>query len=72
MHNLVAISAMGANRAGLLLCGDLSLALGVILKEEGLDGLEGAEAVRRSPALRDLISFAASDAYPTLRKRLIG
>ena len=61
----------GANRAGLLLCGDLSLAAAVILKEEGLDELQGPEAVRQSPALRDLISFVASDAYPAFRKRLI-
>ena len=62
----------GANRAGLILCGDLGMAAGFIRAEEGLTELDGAEAVRRSPALRDLISFAASDVYPAYRKRLIG
>ncbi len=62
----------GANRAGLLLCGDLSLASRIIRQEEGLEDVAGPEAVRRSPALRDLISFAASGAYPWFRKRLLG
>ncbi len=62
----------GANRAGLLLCGDFELAARIIAREEGLGDPGDPGAMEGSAALRDLVTFAASEAYPRFRRRLTG
>jgi hypothetical protein len=49
-----------AARAGLLLCGDLATALGVLAAEEGAQG----------ELAKDLLWFSASDRYGKLRRQL--
>ncbi len=67
-----AAAALTADRAGLLLCGDVPTAIEMLLDDRGraLGRPEAiAEASRRAD-VRDLIAFAASDAHFTLRQRM--
>ena len=65
---------LSANRAGLVLCGDLEVAFRMVLEQdEGLDPeATAAEQVQRSPLLADLLSFALSDGYHNCRMKLMG
>jgi tetratricopeptide (TPR) repeat protein len=73
------VQALGfsADRAGLLVCGDPTAALGVVLREEGPPTHarpESAEAIAHAvssrPELSDLFSFALSEDFFRLRQRL--
>jgi tetratricopeptide (TPR) repeat protein len=60
-----------ANRAGLVLCGDLSVAIRLLCEEDpSLASLQLDELVRSAPAVRDLMAFAASEGYYACRLRL--
>jgi hypothetical protein len=65
-----------ADRAGLLLCGDVTAALQLVLRDGAppLPRPESAadvrEAVRTRPDLQDLLRFAASEEHFRLRQRL--
>lgn len=66
-----------ADRAGLLVAADVNAALGLIVREEAVQGQprpESAEAVaaivQQRPDLKELIAFAVSDDFFRLRQRL--
>jgi tetratricopeptide (TPR) repeat protein len=70
--------AHSADRAGMLVCGEVPVALGVALREDrSLDtaGIEKATteqiiaAVRRRPELEELVGFALSDEHFSLREK---
>lgn len=69
--------ALSANRAGLLVCGDVAAGLSALLREDpSLSGVrpEGVEpvllAVRQRADLRDLINYALSEDFFRLRQKL--
>ena len=61
-------------RAGLLMCGDLKVAAGIVLREQSPDAGTDPESFReiaRTPGpLRELLRFAVSDEYFILRESL--
>jgi len=68
--------AHSADRAGMLACGDVAVALGAVLREDpslGAAGIERAttdqivSAIRRRPQLEQLVTFALSDEHFDLR-----
>lgn len=63
---------ISANRAGLVLSGDLDSAVQQLVSEDpGLEGLPlFPDALRKSTLLRDLVTFATSDAYYACRLKL--
>jgi tetratricopeptide (TPR) repeat protein len=63
---------MSANRAGLVLCGDVQVAMHQLRKEDpALDGIAAfPDAIRQSPFVRDLLTFAASDSFYVCRVKL--
>ncbi|HEX8907608.1 MAG TPA: hypothetical protein VF805_00310, partial [Anaeromyxobacteraceae bacterium] len=65
--------AASADRVGLLLCGDVPAALGLVLGESGpvpAGPAALAAAARQRAPLRELLLFAASDDHFQLRQRL--
>jgi len=64
-------AVMMADRAGLVMSGDLTVAVSEVLRAEGwthdLADTRTREVVLRMPRLRDLIQFALSDAHYVLR-----
>ena len=61
-----------ANRAGLLICGDLEVALAqMVTTDPALDATPD-QLIRVSPQVRDLFEFALSDGYMQLRAKLLG
>jgi cellulose synthase operon protein C len=68
-----AAAASTANRAGLLLCGEVPVALGMLLRDGASRSPEGAESVALAgtrPDVLALLAFAASEAHFILRQRL--
>jgi tetratricopeptide (TPR) repeat protein len=68
-----AATARTADRLGLLLCGDVPVALDLLMREGVGRSPERAEAVAHAaqrPELRSLLAFAASDVHFALRQRL--
>jgi hypothetical protein len=62
-----------ANRVGLVVCGDVPAALGVLLaRRPELDGLDPADLLQESEEIRDLLQFALGDAYQRCREALLG
>jgi hypothetical protein len=66
-----------ADRAGMLVCGDVAVGLGMVLREDPnfagarLDGAEPVlQAVRDGERLRTLLAFAFTDDFFRLRQRL--
>jgi hypothetical protein len=60
-----------ANRAGLVLCGDLSVAIRLLFEEDpALATRQLDELVRSAPVVRDLMAFASSDGYYVCRLKL--
>jgi hypothetical protein len=60
-----------ANRAGLALCGDLSVALRLIIEEDPTLAASPLEdLLRTSPTIRDLFGFAVSDAFYACQVKL--
>ncbi len=60
-----------ANRAGLVLCGDLSVALRLIIEDDlALAASPVEELLKSSPLVRDLFAFSVSDGYLLGRARL--
>jgi len=60
-----------ANRAGLVLCGDLGLALRLVIEDDlTLAASPLEELLRTSPVIRDLVTFAVSDAFYVARVKL--
>jgi tetratricopeptide (TPR) repeat protein len=69
--------SLSADRAGLLMCGDIAVALGLVLREDptmGNSKVETPEAVSQSlkarDDLKDLLAFSLSDDFFRLRQRL--
>ena len=61
-----------AGRVGLLLCGDVTLAVDCIKQQRAeLRDLSAARALERDRSLRSLVSFAASERYFELRRQLV-
>jgi hypothetical protein len=65
------------NRTGLVLCGDLATATRIVMRDAGAISngeLPGSEEIRRiavtSEPVRELLRFAVSDDYFTLREKL--
>ncbi len=69
-----AAAAGSADRAGLVLCGDVPTALDLLLRELPAGGpavvAPARQAVRAHPRALALLAFAASEAHFTLRQRL--
>ena len=64
-------AAASADRAGLVLCGDVPTALALLLREGTLaDGASAVEAVRARPDALSLLAFAVSEEHFLLRQRL--
>ena len=66
-------AAATADRAGLVLCGEVPAALGVLLRGGASRAPEGQAAVVRAstrPDVLALLAFAASEAHFVLRQRL--
>ncbi|HEY6001774.1 MAG TPA: tetratricopeptide repeat protein, partial [Anaeromyxobacter sp.] len=66
-------AAASADRAGLVLCGDVPAALGMLLREGARRAPEGPIAVARAssrPDVLSLLAFAATEAHFILRQRL--
>jgi len=66
-------AAATADRAGLLLCGDVPSAIGILLRDGATRGPEGAAAVAAvttRPDVLAVLSFAATEAHFLLRQRL--
>ena len=67
-----AAAARTADRAGLVLCGDVATALDMLLGD-GARAMGRAEAIAQAAGRADvqaLLAFAASDAHFTLRQRM--
>lgn len=65
-------AAATADRAGLVLCGEVPAAIGVLLRDGRPRAPEGAEAVKAAatrPDVLALLAFAASEAHAALRQR---
>jgi hypothetical protein len=74
MEDVLAGLRFSADRAGLLMCGDPAVGLGVVLREDtNLSRVEGMDpvltALRQKEELRALVAFALSDDYFRLRQR---
>ncbi len=68
-----AAAARTADRAGLVLCGDVPTAVHLLLRDATGRALEGSEAITAAATraeVRALLSFAASEAHFALRQRL--
>jgi tetratricopeptide (TPR) repeat protein len=76
-HALVEGVSLSADRAGMLMCGDVSVGLGVVLREDPsmanakVDAADPTfAALKQREDLRDLLSFSLSDEFFRLRQRL--
>jgi len=68
-----AAAASTADRAGLLLCGDVAIAVALLLRRGAGRPPEGAAALAAAASRPDvlaLLAFAASEAHFVLRQRL--
>ncbi|MDY7231685.1 tetratricopeptide repeat protein [Hyalangium rubrum] len=77
VQSLVESLSMSADRAGLLMCGDVSVGLGLVLREDPSmanskveSGDPVFQALKERNDLRDLLGFALSDDFFRLRQRL--
>ncbi len=73
LERWAAAAAATADRAGLLLCGDVPAALGALLRTSAPGPVEGAQAVEAARARTDalaLLVFASSEEHFTLRQHL--
>jgi hypothetical protein len=69
--------ALSADRAGMLMCGDIAVGLGLVLREDPslvnskVDTADPViQALRQRSDLRDLMGFSLSDDFFRLRQRL--
>ncbi|MBI3183805.1 MAG: tetratricopeptide repeat protein [Myxococcales bacterium] len=69
--------SLSANRAGLLLCGDVAAGLNMLLRDDpNFSSIRGegadlaAEALRRRPDVRELFAFGLSDDFFRLRQKV--
>jgi len=76
-HTLVEGLSLSADRAGMLVCGDVAVGLGVVLREDpsmANSKVDAADptfaAVKQREDLRDLLVFSLSDEFFRLRQRL--
>ncbi|HEY6098982.1 MAG TPA: hypothetical protein VIW03_06110, partial [Anaeromyxobacter sp.] len=68
-----AAASATADRAGLVFCGEVPAALGILLRDGSARAPEGAAALARAagrPDVLALLAFAASEAHFSLRQRL--
>ncbi len=77
LKQMTAGLALSADRAGMLMCGDIAVGLGLVLREDPsmastkVDTADPViQALRQRDDLRDLLAFSLSDDYFRLRQRL--
>jgi cellulose synthase operon protein C len=77
VQGLVQALSLSADRAGMLMCGDVAVGLGLVLREDpAMAGsrVDSADpvfaALKQRDDLRDLLAFTLSDDYFRLRQRL--
>jgi hypothetical protein len=76
-HTLMEGLSLSADRAGMLMCGDVAIGLGVVLREDpsmANSKVDSADptfaALKQREDLRDLLSYSLSDEFFRLRQRL--